>query len=266
MLFSWWSTSGATFVVFTFCVFLSFFAAPILNDVLKTGRVGSDDFTFKLSGKCIQSIESAPNVFGRRFLVFSNVAEENNNNLKLSANRGYCVKHNYTWKETHCNVDVRDAKWAKVPVLNAFISAPQETQWIVVVDTDVFFSNDAASCKLEVFVTYAQTKLGSAAEIIVSAGVFGKDMSTGFMMFKVTEFNRELLKLWWEKGSSLFLRHTVPHEQGALTHLWNTNEEMRKRLVILPDEKSPHFNNTMMWLMRSDMIWKPQDCLCNTGR
>ena len=53
------------------------------------------------------------------------------------------------------------------------------------------------------------------------------------------------------------------HEQGTLTHIWNVDEEVRKRLVILPDELSPHFYNTMTWLMRGGMIWKPKDCICH---
>jgi hypothetical protein len=62
-------------------------------------------------------------------------------------------------------------------------------------------------------------------------------------------------------GHELSLRNTWPQEQGSIAFLWRSDPEVNERLFVLPDEISPRFHNTMSWMMRDSMVWKPGDCI-----
>ncbi len=98
-------------------------------------------------------------------------------------------------------------------------------------------------------------------EIIIANDVMGNPMNGGFVLVRVSDWSRMLLQKWWNAGTHLSLRNTWPQEQGSLMYLWRTDPDVSKRLYVLPDKISPHFHNTMSFLMRDGMVWKKGDCV-----
>lgn len=155
---------------------------------------------------------------------------------------------------------MRKTTWAKLPVFHRLMSSTSIAgiDWILSIDSDEIFTN--YTCLLEDLVKAARLQLESP-EMIIANDVMGNLMNGGFIMMRVSDWSRALLQKWWHVGTEISLRNSWPDEQGSITYLYRSNPEIRKRVFVLPDAISPHFHNSMTFMMRKGMVWKEGDCV-----
>ena len=159
------------------------------------------------------------------------------NDLSFYINSSYCHKHGYEFKyfrmidlEKKQQLSKKDSissystkskltkspSWTKLLVIYQNFS--KKNDYIIYLDTDCIFNNHKIDIKNYIERMEQKKKIG----LVFNDGPWDKKLpNCGFIILKNCEFNKRLIKKWWNSFS--LYNHVHPYEQKIFQKLWSKN-------------------------------------------
>lgn len=150
--------------------------------------------------------------------------------ISARLNARYADRHKFAWfMYRDCRPRLRHLQWTKIALLHLEMEDPNPPEWLIWVDADAVFVEQG----LNVYEGFLKT-LPTQIELVVAEDIGGSmPINTGVMMVRTGENARRLLELIWDTGRELGLLRRWFHEQGTLTHLYQTHESIHRAVMIL---------------------------------
>lgn len=141
---------------------------------------------------------------------------KNKNHLKKDTISSYCTKTKLT----------KSPPWTKLLVI--YENFLKKNDYIVYLDSDCFFNNHKINIQAIIKKLELQKKFG----LFFNDGPWHKNLpNCGFMIFKNCEFNRQLLREWW--NTFTLYNHVHPYEQKVFQKMWLRNYQNIQNKFIL---------------------------------
>lgn len=154
---------------------------------------------------------------GYQFSYFRMIdLKKNQNHSKKDTISSYCTKSKLT----------KSPSWTKLLVI--YQNFLKKNDYVVYLDSDCFFNNHKISIQAIIEKLEQTKKIG----LFFNDGPWNKDLpNCGFMILKNSEFNRQLLKKWWNAFS--LYSHVHPYEQKVFQKMWSKNyRDIQNKFIL----------------------------------
>lgn len=179
---------------------------------------------------------SWPVAIKNQILVVINSAGDTYQSIRASVdpiNSAFCSSSNCVIVHCVCRVDEqRWNMWSKIPLMHRALTET-DFEWVAVLDADIVFTN--SSITLQTLVNW-----GAGKDLLIGPEWSKLSVvNTGLLLMRNTQWSREFLPLVWDTGAEIDKKTEWLHEQASISRLYETRQDVRDHVGILPWEMAP---------------------------